>query len=334
MFGSHLAQQMAAERRHEIVGIDLDKVSAPEGVRSVQGDVRDEELLRSAFHGTDVVVHGAAALPSYPADEIADIDVRGTRTVLAAAREAGAPRVVHVSSTAVYGLPTQVPTTEDFPFAPVDAYSRAKIDAELECRRARAGGLTVPVLRPKTFLGPRRLGLFAMLFQWADEGRHFPLMAGGRIRCQMLDVADLVEATRAAIDLPADCANTDLNLGATEFGTLADDFQAVLDDAGYGRRVRALPAWPAAPLLRGLASLDASPVYARLVGKLLHDSYVSTDRARRVLGFRPRRSNRDTILRTYRWWRENQHEIAHSPSGRTHRSPWRQGALGLVKHAF
>ncbi|MDT0268602.1 NAD(P)-dependent oxidoreductase [Streptomyces sp. DSM 44915] len=339
MLGRHLVERLLRDG-DTVVALDvaaevhdLAPAGAP-GPRTVRADVRDTAAVLAAVRGADVVVHAAAALPSYPADEIADVDIRGTESVLSAARTAGVPRVVHVSSTAVYGLPEHVPTPETAEFGPVDPYSRAKIRAELACRAARDAGLTVPVLRPKTFLGPQRLGLFAMLFQWADEGRHFPLLDGGRVRTQMLDVEDLVAATRAAIHGPADRVNTDFNIAATEFGTLAEDFQAVLDEAGYGRRIRTVPAAPALPLLRLLDSTGLSPVYGRLLAKLRRDSYVTTDRAATVLGCRPRWSNRASILRTYRWWREHQAELTGAPTGRTHRSPWREGALRVAKLAF
>lgn len=301
---------------------------------SIKADVRDASAMRGAITGAESVVHAAAALPSYSASDIADVDVRGTETVLASAIDVGVSRVVHVSSTAVYGLPQQIPTPEDAPFGPVDSYSRAKINAELACRVARSNGLVVPVLRPKTFLGPQRLGLFAMLFQWADEGHGFPLLDGGEHRCQMLDVEDLVDAVMAALTGASERVNTDFNIAADDFGNLADDFQAVLDAAGYGQRVRSIRSGLALPALRLLAALGASPVYDRLLHKLCQDSFVDTDRARLVLGVEPRWSNRATILRTYRWWRENQEIIGCAAPGRTHTSPWRQGALRFAKAAF
>lgn len=344
MLGRHLVQRLLREN-HRVVALDvaeeIDGLCVSVTGRDehprlvpVRADVRDTAAVTAAASGARYVVHAAAALPSYPDDEIADVDVGGTESVLTAARAADVDRVVHVSSTAVYGLPDHVPTPEDAPFGPVDPYSRAKIRAELACRAARRDGQTVAVLRPKTFLGPHRLGLFSMLFQWADEGRAFPLLDGGRYRSQMLDVDDLVEAVLLVMTRPAADVDTDFNIAADRFGTLAEDFQAVLDAAGYGRRVRSIPAAAALPVLRALDAAGLSPVYRRLLGKVCRESCVSTDRAREVLGFRPRWSNRATILRTYRWWRENQAVVTARAPGRTHRAPWKQGALRVAKAAF
>ncbi|MEU6409273.1 NAD-dependent epimerase/dehydratase family protein [Microbispora sp. NPDC046933] len=338
MLGGNLARRLAVEG-HDVLGVDLRPQADPLlAARHRSGDVRDLRLMTEAMAGADVVVHCAGALPSYPAEQIRDLIVEGTHTVLEAGRLAGVERVIHISSTAVYGLPKLVPTPEDHPREPVDPYTRAKAEAEELAEKYRAGGMCVPILRPKTFLGPGRMGLFAMLFEWAEEGRNFPVLGRGDKRIQMFAVEDLVDALVGVLDAPAGVANDTYNLAAAEFGTLREDFQAVLDAAGRGGRVVSLPAGPALAGLRLLERSRLSPVYGRLVRKLLADSYVSIDKARERLGFRPRLSNRDAILRTYAWWRERRaagspHGSPHG-AGRTSRDAWRQGALSLAKVFF
>jgi nucleoside-diphosphate-sugar epimerase len=335
MLGGHLVRRLLADG-HPVTGVDLRRAHAPAHALLTHrvADVRDAAAMAGAVAGARAVIHCAAALPSYPADRIRSIIVDGTATVLAAARHAGVERVVYISSTAVYGLPTVVPTTEDHPRAPVDTYTRAKAEAEEVAEKFRADGLCLPMLRPKTFLGPGRMGLFAMLFEWAEEGRNFPVLGRGDARIQMLAIEDLVEGVLRALTAPADVANDTYNLAAARFGTLREDFQAVLDAAGHGKRVVSLPARPALAALRGLERARLSPVYGRLVHKLLADSYVSIDKARARLGFTPAMSNRDAILATYRWW-QTHHRTSHTPTnGRTSRDPWRQGALGAVKVFF
>ncbi|MET8577150.1 NAD-dependent epimerase/dehydratase family protein [Streptomyces sp. NPDC005012] len=316
-------------------GVDVRPLAprARDRARFVRADVRDTEALAKVFRDADVVVHSAAALPSHRAEDIRSVDVDGTAAVVGAARRVGVQRLVHISSTAVYGLPRHCPTPEDHPCEPVDPYSAAKLAAEEVVLRARRQGLCVPVLRPKTFLGPERLGLFAMLFEWADEGRNFPLLGGGHAAAQMLDVDDLCDAIRQACEGPDDAVNDTFNIAAAEFTSLRDDFQAVLDEAGHGRRVVTVPVGPAVVALRALAALRLSPVYRRLVHKLTRDSYVSLDKARDQLGFAPRLSNTESLLRTYRWWQSTGH-TRRGAAGRTHRDPWRQGALSLTKAFF
>jgi 2-alkyl-3-oxoalkanoate reductase len=344
VLGTHLADHLL-RAGGQVRAFDLRPVPTRPRLKPLTGDIRDPGALAEAFGGADAVVHCASALPSYPAADIRSIIVDGTTTMLEAARAAGVRRVVHISSTAVYGLPRLVPTPEDHPHEPVDPYSSAKAEAEQVAERFRAEGMCLPVLRPKTFLGPGRMGLFDMLFQWAEEGRHFPVLGNGDVRIQMLALDDLVDAVAAVLRAPDEVACDTYNIGAAEFGTLRDDFQSVLDAAGHGKRVISLPSGPAVAVLRALERTRLSPVYGRLLSKLLADSYVSVDKATERLGFRPRMSNRDAILRTYDWWRARRATAAPVSAGngdgrtakgdgRTSRDPWRQGVLGLAKVFF
>ncbi|MBD3221210.1 NAD-dependent epimerase/dehydratase family protein, partial [bacterium] len=103
------------ERGHEVVSLDIAPFDYPERDRItvVDGDIRDRAAVDRAIAGCDMVVHCAAALPLYTAEEIYSTDLDGTRTVLEAAVAAGLERAVHVSSTAVYGIPDHHPLVED-----------------------------------------------------------------------------------------------------------------------------------------------------------------------------------------------------------------------------
>ncbi|MGW2058026.1 NAD-dependent epimerase/dehydratase family protein [Streptomyces sp. NPDC001840] len=332
MLGTALVERLAADGC-EVTGLDI--VHRPDSAASrvVHADIRDAAAVREAVRGADLVVHSASALPSYPAEQIDSIVVEGTRTVLAESGRMDVPRVVYLSTGSVYGLPTQVPTPETLPRRPIDPYGRAKARAEELVEKARADGMVIPVLRPKTFLGPGRLGIFAMLFEWAEEGHHFPVLGSGRVRSQMLDVEDLIDAILLAANGPAETVNTEFNVGAAEFGTLRDDFQTVLDAAGHGKRVIGLPMRPAVATLGLLARAGLSPVYMRLIHKLRADSYMDITRIRKELGFAPRHSNREAILRSFEWWRGRSRHQGFG-TGRTSRDPWRQGALSLAKAVF
>jgi nucleoside-diphosphate-sugar epimerase len=334
VLGGQLVHSLAAQGI-QVHGLDLRPPAQPvPGTRHSEGDVRDPRVVRRVVAGVDAVVHCAAALPSYSADEIRSVIVDGTRNVLTCAHQAGVPRVVHISSTAVYGLPKLVPTPEDHPRVGVDHYSTAKVLAEDVCASFRAKDLCVPVLRPKTFLGPGRMGLFSMLFEWAADGRNFPVLGRGDVRVQMFALEDLVDVVGTVLRAPDDVANDTYNVGAAEFSTLREDFQAVLDRAGHGRRVVSLPVGPALAVLRALQWARLSPVYGRLLSKLRGDSYVSIDKARERLGFTPRYSNREAILRTFDWWLGQRAPRLAPKAGTTSRDPWRQGALSLAKVLF
>ncbi|WP_322506441.1 NAD-dependent epimerase/dehydratase family protein [Anaerolinea sp.] len=319
-----------------ISGIDLVDFTYPERDRITfyQGDIRDREAVRRSMAGADMVIHTAAALPLYPPEEIYTTDVVGTRILLEEAHAMGVKRFIHISSTAVYGVPDHHPLYEDDPLIGVGPYGKAKIEAEEVCLEYRQKGMCVPILRPKSFIGPERLGVFAIFYEWASEGKNFPMIGSGNNRYQLLDVEDLCEAIHACMTLDAEKVNDTFNIGAAEFTTMRQDYQAVLDEAGFGKRIIPFPAGPVILALKVLEALNLSPLYPWIYETASKDSFVSIEKAQRVLNFQPKYSNRDALLRNYRWYLANKDALAQSGEGVTHRVPWKQKALKLVKIFF
>lgn len=325
--GINLVRHLLA-RGDRVTSLDREPFDYPERDRIavVRGDIRVRADVERAVIDCDVVVHAAAALPLYSPDEIRTIDIDGTRTVL----EATAPRrVVHISSTAVYGVPDHHPLVEADPMSGVGPYGIAKVEAEHVCLAARGAGREVPILRPKSFVGPERLGVFAMLYEWAREGRDFPILGRGDNRYQLLDVEDLCSAIVLA---GTRHVNATYNLGAAEFTTLREDFQSVLDAAGHGRRIRSIPVKPAIVALRVLERAKLSPLYPWIYETVTEDSFVSIDKAIDELGWKPQYSNKAALVRNFHWYCEHADRLG--AAGVTHRVPWKQGALALAKLAF
>jgi nucleoside-diphosphate-sugar epimerase len=332
--GINLVRALLA-RGHTVTSLDRVDFDYPErgDIREERGDIRDPAAVARAMQGVEVVVHAAAALPLYSPEEIHATDVEGTRTVLEGARRAGCDRVVHVSSTAVYGVPDHHPLVEGDRLHGVGPYGRAKIGAEQVCVEYRGQGLCVPIVRPKTFVGPERLGVFALLYDWAADGHNFPILGRGDNHYQLLDVEDLCDAILLCATGPRDRVDDVFNIGAKEFTTLREDFQAVLDRAGFGKRIVPLPAAPAIAALRVLEKLGLSPLYQWVYDTAAKDSFVSIEKAERVLGYAPRWSNKDALVRNFEWYLANR-ERFQGQAGVTHRVPWRQGALALAKRVF
>ncbi|MGH3104569.1 MAG: NAD-dependent epimerase/dehydratase family protein [Gaiellaceae bacterium] len=328
--GLHLSRRLLADGKG-VRSLDLaplDDPSLEQEVEELRGDIRDEPRARELVAGADVLVHAAAALPIQASREsIFAANVGGTATLLAAALEAGVRRVVLISSTAVYGVPKVHPIGEDAPLHGVGHYGESKIAAEDVCRDFGRRGLDAVIIRPKTFLGPERLGVFEILFDWIREGRRIPILGDGSNRYQLLAVEDLVEATVLAAG--ADVAGETMNVGAKEFGTVRSDLEALIAHAGSTSRLRPVPVRPAELTLRGLELLRVSPL-AEWHYKTAHrDSFVEVSKAERLLGWTPRLSNEEALRKTYDWYLANRQRLG--AAGVTHRVPWNQQALGLLK---
>ncbi len=323
-------------RNHPVTSLDLvefDYADMRPQIRVVTGDIRDPAAVRRAMEGVDVVVHAAAALPLYKKEDIYSTDLDGTRNVLEAARAAGVRRAIHVSSTAVYGIPDHHPLLETDRLHGVGPYGEAKVRAEDVCLEYRKQGMCVPIVRPKSFIGPERLGVFALFYDWAKDGRGFPMIGSGKNRYQLLDVEDLCEAIYLCATLDESVANDTFNIGAKDFTTMREDYQAVLDRAGFGKKIVPLPAAPVIWTLRFLEALKLSPLYKWVYETACEDSFVSIAKAERVLGYKPKYSNKDALIRNYEWYLANLHEFENR-TGISHRVPWNQGILKLAKRFF
>lgn len=313
---------------YDIVPFDYD--DCKNKITTIVGDIRDREKLFNSMKESDIVIHCAAALPLYSKDDIYSTDIDGTKNVVEGALKHKVKRLIHISSTAVYGIPDHHPIYENDQLIGVGPYGEAKIEAEKICKEARKKGLTVSIIRPKSFVGPERLGVFALLYDWAREGHGFPMIGNGKNRYQLLDVDDLNDAIYACMTLDKEIVNDVFNIGAKKFTTMREDYQAVLDEAGFDKKVIGTPAVLVISILRILEALKISPLYAWVYETASKDSFVSIDKAAKKLGFKPKFSNKEALIKNYRWYLEHLADFQ-GKSGVSHRVPWKQGILGVFK---
>ena len=298
-----------------------------EPIEFVRGDVRDREALRAACDGVDAVLHNVAQVPLARDRELFySVNVLGTANVLLAARDAGVGKVVHTSSSAVFGIPDANPVTEATPGRPLESYGRAKLQSEMLCRDAVAAGLDVTIVRPRTILGHGRLGIMAVLFEFVAEGAPVYVLGRGANRYQFVHASDLADACLRASDKPGPAV---YNVGTTEFGTMRETLQALVDHAGTGSRVVSLPTRPAAVAMRGLTQLGLAPFapyHWLLYGESL---WFDTTRARTELGWEPTHSNASMLIESYEWFLAHRRELANS-HGSHHQSPVPLGLLRVL----
>jgi nucleoside-diphosphate-sugar epimerase len=328
--GLHLARRLVADghdvRTLDLVGLDDEGLSGR--VDELVGDVRVAAHAHRLVAGADVLVHAAAALPIQVSRQaIRSVNVDGARVMFDAALSAGVRRVVLISSTAVYGVPERHPIRESDPLVGVGHYGESKIEAERLCEGYAARGLETVIVRPKTFVGPERLGVFEILFDWIREGRRIPILGHGDNRYQLLAVEDLVDAVVRCLEAPV--AGEALNVGAGSFGTVRQDLEALIDHARSHSRLRPVPARPAELALRALELARLSPLAEWHYRTAHKDSFVSIDKARSLLGWEPQLSNAQTLCATYDWYLAHRDQLR--AAGTTHRVPWNQRALGLLK---
>jgi len=287
--GSELvAQLVAAGRRVRVLDdLSLGRAEAIDhlpGVELHEADVRDDHVVAALLAGVDTLYHLACVdlrrSLRDPASAHA-VNATGTLTVLEAVRRSPVRRVVHVSSSEVYGDAARVPMDEDHPTRPTTAYGASKLAGEAYARAHHTSyGVPVVVVRPFNAVGPGahrgpHAEVLPRFVEAARSGRPLEVAGDGTQTRDFTHVADVAEGLRAAAGTPGIEGRT-FNLGS-------------------GAEVSVLEL---ADLVR--ASFPA-PVAVRHVGARPGDvrrHCADARRAATALGFRPSRGLRRAVAET------------------------------------
>lgn len=328
--GVHLARRCLKEK-WEVTLFDIAPLDAEDlrgKVSVIQGDIRDLKAITKATKNHEFVAHCAAALPIQRTEEaIFSVNVDGTRNVLEAAKEHKVKRLVFISTTAVYGVPKHLPEREDSPLDPIGYYGQSKVLAEELCLQYDAQGLPINIIRPKTFLGPERLGVFSLWFEAMYNNQRIFILGNGNNEYQLLAVADVVDAVYRALTKPVH--GEIFNIGAKRFQTWRKDLEDVIKKGKSTSKVTGLPVFPSQILLRILEMLHLSPLSAWHYMTMPVPSYVATDKAEKILGWKATQSNEELLSESYAWYKKHRSEIL-KRKGETHRVGWNFKLLNLV----
>jgi dTDP-glucose 4,6-dehydratase len=250
--GSHLCEALVRRRaavrallrytsRQDLGNLDLVPAGVRDAIEVVRGDLRDEASVRRAVAGCQVVFHlGAIISVPYsftsPA-EFAATNALGTVNVLNAAREAGAARIVHTSTSEVYGTAVRVPIDEAHPLQAQSPYAASKIAGDKMAEAFHLTyGLPVVTVRPFNTYGPRQSAR-AVLPTIISQA-----LQGDMVRLGSLDpkrdltfVADTAEGFLRAAEEPAAVGEL-INLGTGQAWSVED--LVVRVGAALGKRLR------------------------------------------------------------------------------------------------
>lgn len=327
-FGTVLADRARASGDTVRI-LDLNPLEqCPDGTEVIIADIRDADAVARACEGADVVFHNVAQVPLARDRELFEsVNVDGTVNVLLGARRHSVKKVVHTSSSAIFGIPDANPVTEDTPGRPLEAYGRAKLEAEVLCKEAVAGGLDVTIIRPRTILGHGRLGIMAVLFELVAAGAPVFVLGAGDNRYQFVHADDLADA---CISASRRAGAAVYNIGAGTFGTMRETLEALVRHAATGSRVRSLPIKPALlgmQVASRLGQAPFAPYHWLLYGESL---WFDTTRAQTELGWTPQHSNESMLIESYEWFLAHRHELVGAARSH-HQSPVRLGVLRALK---
>jgi len=294
----------------------------------VDVDIRDRRRVIDACKGIEHVYHIVSLVPvSKAGTKFWDVNVGGTRNVLEGALQHDAKKVVHMSSSAIYDLNQPNPLTEDSPVRPMVMYGRSKYDGEKVCREYIERGLDITIVRPRTVVGPERLGIFGILYDWVMRSKNIYVIGNGANKIQFIHVGELADACILMAESPGSDV---FNVGTDRFNTLREDLQALIAYAHSGSRVVGLNSTIAVGLLKMLDKIDLSPLADWHYLTYHKDFYFDISKIKTKLGWAPRYSNSEMLIESYQWYAEHCRQVRKQP-GTTHRKFLKQGILGLVR---
>jgi nucleoside-diphosphate-sugar epimerase len=329
-FGSLLVDRLV-QRGHRVRIFDLhDVADRADGVEYVPGDIRDADAVARAVRDCDTVFNNVAQVPlAKDRRLLRSVNVEGTRILLDQCARAGVGKVVHTSSSAVFGVPESNPVLPTTIPKPEEAYGHAKLAAEWACLDAARNGLDVSIVRPRTILGHGRLGIFGILFDWIADGADPIVLGAGTNRYQFVHAEDLADACilAGATERPGL-----FNIGAARFGTMFETLDHLCSHAATGARVRRVPARAAGAAMHLSATLGLTPFAPYHWLMYSKSMWFDTDHATQQLGWSPKWSTDEMFAQSYDWFLAHRAETTDG-SASHHRRTARQGALGIVKHA-
>lgn len=312
--GSTLCRHLL-RRGHRVVGMvrpsrDRGLLSGLSALRIVEGDITDRASLAAAMDEIEVVYHVAGYASDWGSWKAFHAgNVEGVGAVVETARERGVRRVVHLSSVSVYGFPGGIDIAEDATFTPRprDRYITSKVAGERLAMSFNGRGIEVAAIRPggvygrndRTTTRPLAAALQAGKFAYVDHGRYFmaPLYVDN-----LVDMVLLAGASPAA----AGEAFNAVDDGLVTWRQYIEWMCADLGCAPPRLSVPAGIAWPAALLIDTLAKSigkKQSPlINAYRVRAAMKHSHYSTDKAKRLLRWRPAVSTRDGLRIATDWY--------------------------------
>jgi UDP-glucose 4-epimerase len=330
-FGALLTKSLL-ETGHECVVVDLQRPEFTHGrLTAIEADIRNGDLVQRLFeqYRFSTVYHCAAILAHAVRDKrfLWESNVDGTRNVAEAASRAGADTIVFISSNCLWAENMHREVREDDSPAPVEIYGRSKWEGEKILNEYR-DRLNVVSIRCPTIVDEGRLGLLAILFEFIREGRKVWVVGGGHNRYQFIYAQDLVSACVAA----AGSGRSDtFNIGSDNVTTFRDVYGYVIDRAGTGARVAALPKAPTLAAMRLAHALNISPLGPYQYRMIAEDFVFDTSRIKEQLQWRPTLSNAEMLWRAYNYYHQNRREIEDRKDVSAHRQAAKMGVIRLLK---
>ena len=218
--GTEIVRNLTASG-HKVISIDLLK-SNNLSSKNYNIDILNEEAVENIFinNKIDCIIHNLAKVPLTKDKNIfKKVNINSTKIIIKFFKKFNVHKLIFISSSAVYGIPSTCPITENTERKPVEAYGESKLVSENLCFEEINHGANIIIIRPRTIIGLNRFGIFSILFDWIKNDLPVPVMSHGKNFYQFVDIRDLSEAINLAS--MSDYRGS-LNIGSPDVKTIID----------------------------------------------------------------------------------------------------------------
>lgn len=278
-------------------------------VELAYADLAKDEITKDIMADIDVVYHVGAAfrIEGVPESYFWDVNVKGTKKLLEASKEAGIKKFIHCSTVGVQGDIKNPPAKETHPNNPGDYYQKSKLEGEqLALEFFKKEGLKGTVVRPVGIYGPGDTR-FLKIFKFINNGK-FRMIGDGNVLYHLTFVEDLVDGFRLAGE--NEKANNEIfTIGGDGYLTLrdlVDKISKILDKSTSKRSIPVWPVWIAGALCEFVCKpLGISPpIFRRRIDFFIKDRAFDITKAKTMLGYNPTTTLDDGLARTAEWYKE------------------------------
>ncbi|MDA9844265.1 NAD-dependent epimerase/dehydratase family protein, partial [Flavobacteriaceae bacterium] len=280
-----------------------------------QVDIRDKNKVIQCCRNIDIVIHCVAQVPLAKNKNLfKSVNYHGTENILESSIINGVNHFIYISSSAIFGIPESNPVTEESPPIPCEVYGQAKLDGE-NLVQSYNNKLNTTIIRPRTIIGPGRLGIFQILFEWIYQGRNIPVFDNGKNIYQFVHSYDLVRS------IVLICQNNKygvFNIGTEDYCSMYETLQSVIKYSKSKSKIKSLKSFWIKPIMNLTSFIGLSPLgkyHSKMYGKSL---YFDLTKSKKELGWSSKYSNKEMMIESYNWYVLNRKNILDSKKNKSH----------------
>lgn len=296
--GKRLVQKLLDEGHEVAVFSRHVQEDLPDTVTVYAGDVRNKTGLKKAFLKIDAVYHLAVCLNESDPD-MWDINVEGTKNVVELCKANKVKQLVYMSSSGVLGE-TKTASKEKSPYNPKTLYEKSKMEAE---KIIKGSGVPYTIVRTTIIIGPNMI--WAKIFEAAKKG--YPIIGNGKNYFHLVYIEDVVGMLLAVLN-NRKAADGIFHIASKDTPTYEQVYEMICGELGCQMTKKHVPV----RLAYMMSSLHTTKrkvqgkqpnltMMKSSIDRLVRNRIVSTEKARRVLGFEPKYSTRDAIRETVKY---------------------------------